>query len=381
MLSAEQKRILSVMMGLVALTTVTYLAFPVATLWNTAVYSSIFTGVFALFSITKAYLSDDETEAAPSRERVVPRPNIPLRASPSIERRYELNQLSDFEISQATLIRKFRGQTEERHDLQRFEEWYPQYVIETLMSGQPNPSGALRVVFSNPAKFSEELTQFKMMLTTLGRPGIFVCMEPGVGQNHYIIGVIHRNNLLLINPVGTTQHQDFYEVVAKLRRDNIFIDMILSTTALQKDPNGLVSCGPLCTQLSHLLSNSNIETFFASLSAQAQLHPSRAFRTADITPLLADPLRAISQASGADYQAQMVALRQRHLGELFQVCKDKTSTNACNAYFDNAVNSNESVLLRNLVLSNATIIDMLDMPEYKALEAQYPRQPRARVNF
>ncbi len=276
--------------------------------------------------------------------------------------------ISPENFQDVAVIKSFTGKNNAQHDLRLFGQWYPQDIVQSLMFFQKNDSNAVRVLFTHP-DFMQELTQFKMLLNNLQRPGIFVAMEPGVGQNHFIFGVIYQNNLLLINPVGETRHKDFYANVNKLIETKLFSDVMVSTTKIQRDPAGLVSCGPICVELCQHFSQFDIKELFEVLEQNAQKLNNDKYYSVNIQAQLPGRLLKLVNLADALYQESIVNLRQTHLQQLLRVCKSQGNTHAANASFEAALNNDAQTLLRKMILGDITVVDLDDTPEYNRLVA------------
>ncbi len=283
--------------------------------------------------------------------------------------RFEGQSLSSLldKFQDCEVIRKFTGKSKEKHDLRNFTEWYSQDIVQQLVISHQDSANAVCVVFSH-RDFFHELTQLKMLINNLQKPGIFISMEPGSGQNHFILGVIHQNKLLLVNPVGTTSHKDFYASVHKLFDTQLFTEVFLSETKIQHDPQGLVSCGPICVALSQHLSQSNIEGLFEKLRNSVQNKSNQEkYHRVNLREYLPPSLQAIVDLQG-NYQENIEKLRQSHLYQLLLRCQEIGNQTDIDEYFDKALNTNAQIVLRKLVLGDISILDLDETPEFICLQ-------------
>lgn len=114
------------------------------------------------------------------------------------------------------------------HDERLFETWYSPDTIKYLVHSSPNDGKYLRVVFDDHEDdligFKEQLQQLIMLSNKLDRPALFICKEPGC-PNHWMCGMTVGNRLFIMNPVGITQHQDFYKTLGVCVQQQIIQDV------------------------------------------------------------------------------------------------------------------------------------------------------------
>ena len=144
----------------------------------------------------------------------------------------------------------------ESNKLTDFDSWYTPDVV-TYLTHLNKQAELLRYTFFD-GDFKEQFQSINMLQNGLKQGFSFICKEPGVGQNHFIFGILIQNKLIFINPVGETAHKDFYEIAALIKKD-YNLDIYLSNTIIQRDTNlgnkGIVSCGPICVELIRYISS------------------------------------------------------------------------------------------------------------------------------
>jgi hypothetical protein len=148
----------------------------------------------------------------------------------------------------------------------------------------------------------------------------FICKEPGVGQNHFIFGILIQNKLIFINPVGKTAHKDFYEIAALIKKD-YNLDIYLSNTIIQKDTNlgnkGIVSCGPICVELIRYissLSEKEVLSFLeSSTNVTIQTKYELEYKEVNIKALLPESLNSLETTDLINYQHVLEEIRKQHL--------------------------------------------------------------------
>ncbi|MGD9590931.1 MAG: hypothetical protein AB7V32_00250 [Candidatus Berkiella sp.] len=334
------------------------------------VFASFFSVPFVLPNIFQRFLNDVHSSTlGRNLDKVVIHPEASKRYVPGFEAKSHPSNIESLlaKYQHVDVIRSFIGQTKALHDLREFDQWYPQDVAQMLIAAHNHNARAISVLFTTD--FIQEITQFKMLLNNLEKPGVFICMEPGAGQNHYICGVIHNNALLLVNPVGLTQHRDFYERVQKLLDTQIFKEVYLSSTKLQHDPKGLVSCGPICVALCQHFAQLDIPVLFNTLKKVA-LSDTEQYKRVDISKQLPQDLAALSSCDQKTYHHQIIQLRKAHLGQLLGGCQGR-DVRSCNDYFEDVLNNHAQVLLRKLCTGDMTLIDLFDSPEFNLLKGAH----------
>lgn len=228
-----------------------------------------------------------------------------------------------------------------------YSTWYSDESIKSLIYSKPREIPLLRYVFSysgddNPLK--QFIRQFKY-LKTLGNifkvPVCFISVRPGIiMSSHFIFGIIIKNHLIIINPLGDELKEDFYKTMFKLKasdfkKSKLIETITISSTVLQRDKDGIISCGPICVELfnhfSRLSEERLLEMTKPTKLIKKQLTYSEReleeyvltvaqetlpYNLIDISKFFADSesLTTLSTCTTEDgsYEAQLQKIRKRH---------------------------------------------------------------------
>ena len=270
-------------------------------------------------------------------------------------------------------VKHFTGENPDKIDLREFESWYDFKTISYLCHLPREEEQALKCIFhdGNFQSFRSQLEQSKILAVHFNVNLFFISKEPGLGENHYIFGMIFRTSLLIINPVGETMHMDFYKSIETLQQRSLGIDKVyLSKTQIQKDPEGLVSCGPICVELMNSIARmsiSKIEQDMLSRGVQVNKHE-LTYLEVEISPLLPTSLTNLL-STGEGYKSSMEGIRANHLAQL--ALGEGLSLEAQNSRLDQAENSDEQVLLTSLFTNPD--INFLNIDEREETKEAYQR--------
>ena len=206
----------------------------------------------------------------------------------------------------------------ENNKLTDFHSWYTPDVI-TYLTYLNKQTELLRYTFFD-GDFKAQFQSINMLKNGLEQGFNFICKEPGIGQNHFIFGILIENKLIFINPVGETAHKNFYEIAALIKKD-YNLDIYLSNTIIQKDTNlgneGIVSCGPICVELIRyisLLSEKEILSFLeTSTSITIQTKYKLEYKEINIKALLPESLNSLETTDLINYQHLLEEIRKQHL--------------------------------------------------------------------
>ena len=92
-------------------------------------------------------------------------------------------------------------------DLSDFGSWYTPDVI-TYLTYLSKQGELLRYVFFDEDDaekiFKKQFESIRLIGNSLSRGVTFICKEPGLGQNHFIFGILIKNKLIFISPIGET---------------------------------------------------------------------------------------------------------------------------------------------------------------------------------
>lgn len=217
------------------------------------------------------------------------------------------------------------------------------------------------------------------MSNRLDRPALFIGKEPDA-ENHFITGIVKNGQLLFINPLGVTQHDDCYQTFAELIREKTLTSLWFSTNVLQRhdyEKKGLVSCGAIILELAiHVLSTllpDSFSVFWGQLEKnQPKFHtPSGLlYHEMDIQDLLSRSLKEVQQALGSEiYKNILCNIRQQHYKYLKMLPVEYANNNnvSINDYLQTCKNSPSQILFNALIFGNKTITTIEQISEYKLL--------------
>ena len=213
-------------------------------------------------------------------------------------------------------VRTFIGQSAEQVDLRLYHNWYSTDILTYLTHLLPPYLDIFRYVFVRDP-LDEEQSYYKQFIglchlsEQLEKYICFIATESPTSQNHFIFGVICNSNILIINPIGITKHKDFYQCIKTIEFHGKLKKIYYSKTILQKDKEGLVSCGPICAELMQHISNLSLSEILQHFDAWGTM-PSNEI---DITGLLPESLKGFNEVT---YQDITIKLREKHLNFLQQ---------------------------------------------------------------
>lgn len=181
-------------------------------------------------------------------------------------------------------------------------------------------TGVVESTVENPHQsFENQLNQLRLLKAGLPRPifACFITLEPAdTAIQHFVVGLVIQNRLVMINPVGESLREGFAKHVGKARGRN---PLLLSSTPIQRDPGSLVSCGPICVELLRHLSSLSEEELVRGLdraTKTSKTHPTLgSYQAIDLAQagLLPSSLQGLMAASSsAEYQKKMQGIRNMH---------------------------------------------------------------------
>ncbi len=277
----------------------------------------------------------------------------------------------------------------------KFKNWYHPDIFHYLMGMVDNKTKCLRVVFhdadggNNTTTFKIQLQQLVMLSNKLKRPALFISKEPGA-DNHFVCGLVKNNKLLLINPLGITAHEIFYQTLADLKRE-MTIDVWLSSNLLQKEEyeEGIVSCGPITLELAtYILTNFSPEAFEGfwgnNLKTNEPIkHDSSGlnYYELNIKDLLSDTLKELLNFTNKPtYQDKVCSIRQKHYEQLrvLPIEFSKSSNIPIENYLEKCKEAPDQVVFTALI-TGKNILTIDELPEYKLLEHELKLQPESTV--
>ena len=251
--------------------------------------------------ITKGIKSNNEEE---------PKNNVQIRTDISTKS-YTANKTAEAGYPEVTL--EFGS-----NELINFDSWYTPDIV-TYLTHLNKETELLRYIFFD-GDFKAQFQSLNMLKNGLNQGFSFICKEPGIERNHFIFGILIRNKLIFINPVGETAHKDFYKIAALIKKE-YNLDIYLSNTIIQKDTNqgnkGTFSCGPICVELIRyisLLSEKEILFFLeTSTSVTTQTKYKLEYKEINIKALLPESLSSLETTDITSYQHLLEDIRKQHL--------------------------------------------------------------------
>lgn len=277
-------------------------------------------------------------------------------------------------------VKHFKGEDGERIDLREFEQWYSPQIIEYL-SYFSNPKTA-NVVFIDGIEFNNCIRDLKVLIVSLGLTrGSFIAKEPGAGDNHFIYGHIFGNKLLVINPIGITRHVSFYKAlkdIETLFKEGIF----LSKTVLQKDPEGLVSCGPICAELIlglQFLEDTRVMGVLSQSEGITHIlgeEENFVYQKVSVEQLLPESLEKLLKIEGSEYVNALITIRKAHLQRLEQEIQGNTEEEQ-NSALDNHLNQEQSLLY--LLLDKIDMLNIQNTEQYRSLKSRLKQKSISKI--
>ncbi|AIL64458.1 hypothetical protein NOVO_00230 [Rickettsiales bacterium Ac37b] len=223
-----------------------------------------------------------------------------------------------------------------------YDSWYSPNTIKDL-NNPITDSGIIKYVFFddlNPVKgFEVQLDHIRILNNMIAEEKkdlsaiSFIAKEPGAGQNHFIYGLLIKpagggtSKLLVVNPTGETVHKDFYETLAKLQQ-KIDVEIYVTSTKLQQDAKGLVSCGPICTELMENISNMNPGQLDIILNAQNKApnvtKEGCTYKSIEIPALLLPKsLKSLFGQQPEEYKQSITNIRRNHFEKLLSLSEQE----------------------------------------------------------
>ncbi len=221
-----------------------------------------------------------------------------------------------------------------------FKEWYSSEQMPILVCSQPKKMPLLRYIFSysgddNPYK--QFMNQFKQLITLKDKfkvPVYFIAMRPGMTMSsHFIVGIIIDDQLIIVNPLGEEKQQDFYKILFKLKEQKWVKFFSISNTDVQRDRDGIISCGPICVELFNHLTSLSKEAILKmaqglkSSFTQKKLEYSEKelkdysltnaevtlpYNSINISEYLPNQLKVLLHSNPEQYLNQLQAIRSNH---------------------------------------------------------------------
>lgn len=198
----------------------------------------------------------------------------------------------------------------EAEHLLEFDKWYSNEIL-THIANLSSQSDKLKYIFFDKGikEFKSQLEALNMLHNNLKQPRYFICKEPGAGQNHYIFGLLVKDNLIFINPVGHTNHKDFYQWINDIKKE-CNLNIYLSNTNIQQDiylgSKGLFSCGPICAELIRGISEYPVERILKFIdqfkTQQTLIEHELEYREISVEELLPNSLRNVLNSAALNIE-------------------------------------------------------------------------------
>ena len=285
-------------------------------------------------------------------------------------------------------LQLFRGGNPKGPSCLDFETWYHPEVCHYLLQLVDNKTQCLRVVFNdagygnNTQTFKDQLQALILLANHFNQPAVFIAKEPGA-ENHFVAGLLKANQLLLINPLGITTHQDCYQTLAELQQEKTLSTIYLSTNALQRRnyEGALVSCGPISIEMiMHIIQNwddNEINNFWKQLKSNEPIYHEKTglqYVSINLEAFLPESLKNLIKISSKEsYQQQVVRIRQEH----YQLLENKPQQLAAqrnlsiDSYLQQLKDEAPSQVLFNvLAMKDKNILDLQILPAYSLLKEE-----------
>ncbi len=274
-------------------------------------------------------------------------------------------------------VSHFSGLTAGQKDLRVFDNWYSTTALENItFASYPATQSvrALRCVFLPESKgskdgcsFEKQFTMLIMLKNSCQAPvTCFIAFEPTGMDNHFIFGVLVNRQLLIIDPLGNSFQEKNYSFLIKVVKSCNF-SVVVSRTVLQRDPNGLVSCGVLSAELMRHIAALSPDAVTKALTdtkaekSELKLEKDQTMpylvidiANTSLLPVSFHDIHAIK--SDTEYQNKLVAIRHSHLALL------ERGTD---------VIQSEHVLFNQLLMDPKFLDQLSTHPNHKALVKRF----------
>ncbi len=313
---------------------------------------------------------DDRTDNIPK--------NLPQRADQGDE---------NFSKDENIAISKFKGSENSQTDSHLlFKTWYHPDICHWLLQLCENHSKCIRVILpdsgydDNTQTFNKQLGELKSLSTYLNHPAIFISKEPGA-DNHFVCGIIHKNDLLFINPLGITSRKKCYEVLHAFQStQNKFDHIYISNLSIQRKEyeEGLVSCGPISMEIAiyvlSQLTREGLNVFFDERKKmESTIHQGSGltYTPTSIDSLLPKSCAALPGIDNqSEYETAIRNIRQTHLDDLqtWSRLRAEKNNQTEDGYLNNILDAAPSQVIFNLLMTQEkTILEVGRLPEYNQL--------------
>lgn len=221
-------------------------------------------------------------------------------------------------------------------DLRLFDNWYSTEAIQSIIFTENAMMPAYRTVLISVDTATEGGMPFEKQFAGLRSLqekifplpcAMFIGFEPAeIHTSHFVFALLVKKTLLLVDPTGKPPNKGLCKQLQKLQEKYGF-DILLSNIKIQNDPKGLVSCGPISTELMFHIQKFSIDKIqstlqgkdFSKQSKRLEDRTELIYSLVDIhqLDLLPSSLIAVMQATDPEvYQKEMVNIRKSHLALL-----------------------------------------------------------------
>ncbi len=205
-------------------------------------------------------------------------------------------------------------------DQRKFSTWYSSELLPILMQANLPRSPIIKPIFYFAPQagyggirisYEKHVKYFIEYLNLVKNSGIMLSVEPGVGENHFVVTIVTpEGELFYINPT-TSRHADARTCFAQLISDNIIKSVAVyeSQQPIQHDSGkSIVSCGPICVELVRFLAT--VENLIGVLRTVSLQNGGASFDLLDI--LNNSHLKELALADEEAYVAIITQIRESH---------------------------------------------------------------------
>lgn len=255
----------------------------------------------------------------------------------------------------------FKGDNEANLDLRQFSSWYDLDTVKYL-AHLPDilqeQYRSVKYVFYDDA-WDVQLDHLSVLKNSLDTKILFISKEPGANSNHFIFGMLIDSSLLIVDPIGITSNKGFYDKLVELNKKRLFSSIYISNTLIQRDPEDLVSCGPIAVELlNHFASFSDEEIAKIFFSGKQVNKYQVEFTEISLEKVLPKSLHTLLN-SAEDYKNLIINIRSEHLSILeFTESKLQANLEEQNEFLDKCLNSPDQKIMFKLYLEEKQIEEL-----------------------
>jgi hypothetical protein len=223
----------------------------------------------------------------------------------------------------------FTGKDTQKNDQRKYESWYS---IDTLiyLANMNLPATFQTYIFhseNSETKFISFENQLRHLISYKKKlPPYtiisFIAFEAArFATSHFIVGVLVDDILLFINPLGKNK-PDFYQYLSEIQATLLNnYTIYVSHTIIQKDEEGIVSCGPLCVEVvRHITALTSAACKDSLLTCQSSVKSEQGlqFHQADIFTMLPENLQHLASLARGDpaFRIELEEIRKKHFNML-----------------------------------------------------------------